>query len=615
MERYFGINYEFSKEKIYERIEQTVASGGKGYVCAVEGIVLTEAHKDPVYLDVVNHALFSISDSLWVPVFIRLIHHVKVQPYQGPQMFLDVIRMQRHRMYFLGGDKPLLTALQSNLQSLNPHVAQMTFRELPFCDVEDFDYEAIAKDINSDNPDIIWISLGAPKQERFAQRLLPHLQRGVMVAVGAAFKYYSGIPALQRAPQWMIRLHVEFIYRLFQEPRKQSRRLCGYLSALPSILRQECKLARQMARQGKNLTLPMRQFVELMRSGATGEPANAKLFQGPVAWLSLLRAAERQMLAGVAFEGIRSLPSELAPPRDVLMKWLLKSEKIHKMNELMDVRAAEAEAHFREKGLSSCILKGQGLARLYAKPTSRTPGDIDIWVDGDREQLIRMATALKPDAEPTYHHIDYHLFEDTEMELHYMPTWMYSPIKNRRLQRFFQDEARWDVLAPGGGFHVPSQRLDMVFVLVHIYRHFFTEGVGMRQLLDYYCVLRSCSDAEERNQVMQILRRLGMARFTAATMWVLGACFQLDGEHMLCSPDEPEGRFLLIEVMKAGNFGQYDARIHSSADETDWHRFLRKTQRNLHFLTRYPGEVLWSPLWKLWHWAWRKSNKLKTESS
>ena len=615
MDRYFGINYEFSKEKIYGRIDQTLGANGKGYVCAVEGIVLTEAHRDPIYLDVVNHSLFSISDSSWVPLFIRFIHHVKVKPYQGPQMFLEMVKMRRYKMYFLGSNALILNSLKENLVQYDPRIADMQFHELPFCDVEDFDYKAIAETINQDSPDIIWVSLGAPKQERFAQRLLPHLQRGVMVAVGAAFKYYSGIPSMQRAPQWMIRSHVEFIYRLFQEPRKQARRLCGYVSALPSILWTEWKLARQMERQGKNLTLLMRRFVELVRCGATGEPANAKLFQGQVPWLSLLHAAERQMLAGVAFEGIRSLPTEVSPPRDVLMKWLLKSEKIPKMNELMDVRAAEAEAHFREKGFPSCILKGQGLARLYAKPTSRTPGDIDIWVSGDREQLIRMATELKPDVEPTYHHIDYALFDDTEMELHYMPTWMYSPIKNRRLQRFFREEARWDVMAPGGGFHVPSLRLNLVFVLVHIYRHFFTEGVGMRQLLDYYCVLRSCRDAEERNQVMQVLRRLGMARFTAATMWVLGACFQLDGEHMLCSPDEPEGRFLLIEVMKAGNFGQYDARIHSSADETDWHRFLRKTQRNLHFLTRYPGEVLWSPLWKLWHWTWRKTNKLTTESS
>lgn len=387
-------------------------------------------------------------------------------------------------------------------------------------------------------------------------------------------------------------------------------RYCGIISR-PYNLWKEWRLHRLQQKQGKNLTTLMRRFMELVRCGASGEAADARLFQGTVPWLTLLRAAERQMLTGVAFEGIRSLPTEVAPPKDVLMKWLLKSEKIHKMNELMDVRAAEAEAHFLKKGFECCILKGQGLARLYAKPSSRTPGDIDIWVHGDREQLIHLATELDSHAEPTYHHIDYALFDDTEMELHYTPTWMYSPIRNRRLQRFFHDEARWDVMASDGDFHIPPQRIDLVFVLVHIYRHFFTEGVGLRQLLDYYCVLRACNDADERQRVMKVLRVLHMARFTAATMWVLGACFQLDGEHMLCSPDEFEGRFLLVEVMKAGNFGQYDSRIHSTANETEWHVFVRKTQRNFHFLTRYPSEVLWSPFWKLWHWVWRKKQTFK----
>lgn len=609
MERYFGINYELSQAKIYERIDETLAADGKGYVCVVDGIVLTQTYRDPAYSDVVNHSLFSIMDSSWVPLFVRWIHHKQIQYYHGPQMFLDAVRMQKYRMYFLGADQTLLDALRQNLLQYDPRVAEMQFRELPFCAVEDFDYAAIAEDINRDAPDIIWVALGAPKQERFMSLLLPHLQRGVMVAVGAAFKFHSGLSGQERAPEWLCKMNMEFVFRLFQEPKKQGKRVWGYLTALPAMLWDEWRLHRLQQQQGKGLTMLMRRFVELVRCGATGERPDTRLFQGTVPWPTLMHMAERQMLTGIAFDGIRLLPAELAPPRDLLMKWLLKAEKIHKMNELMDVRSAEAEAHFQQRGFSCCILKGQGLARLYAHPTSRTPGDIDIWVKGDRKELIDMATALKPDVEPTYHHIDYALFNDTEMELHYMPTWMYSPLKNRRLQRFFREEARWDVMAPGGGFHVPPQRLDLVFVLVHIYRHFFTEGIGMRQLLDYYCVLRSCHDADERRQVMQVLRQLGMARFTAATMWLLGKCFCLDGEHMLCSPDEPEGRFLLIEVMKAGNFGQYDARIKSSANETEWHLFIRKTKRNFHFLIRYPSEVLWSPFWKLWHWIWRKTNK------
>lgn len=373
------------------------------------------------------------------------------------------------------------------------------------------------------------------------------------------------------------------------------------------FLQEQMNTQGQKKKQSNNLSLYVRQFMELVLSGTTGQQADAALFQGTVPWLKLLSMAKRQMLAGVTLEGIRTLPTEVAPTKDIVIKWLLIADKIRKMNEAMDERAEQAEAHFAQQGLKCCILKGQGLARLYAKPTSRTPGDIDIWVEGSRQRLIRMAKELDATAEATYHHIDYALFKDTEVELHFTPSWMYSPQKNRRMQRFFREEARWDVEAPGGGFHVPSQRLNMVFVLAHIYRHFFTEGVGLRQVLDYYCVLVSCNDADERRYVMHVLEQLGMRRFTAAIMWVLAKCFRLDESHMLCPPDAKEGRFLLIEIMMAGNFGQYDARSKASADESEWHKYVRKTRRNLHFLTHYPSEVLWSPLWKLWHWTWRKA--------
>ena len=239
MERYFGINYEFSRAKIYEKIDQTIASGAKGYVCAVEGNVLTETKLDSAYRDIVNHSMFSICDSSWVPMFIRWIHHVKVQPYQGPQMFIDMVKMQKYQMYFLGSDSTTLSALRSNLQQYDPRIANMPFRDLPFCAVEEFEYESIAEDINHENPDVIWVSLGAPKQEQFVYRLEPFLKRGVMVAVGAAFKFHCGIPRLQRAPKWVINMHLEFLYRLFQEPKKQFRRLKKIISTLPSILREE----------------------------------------------------------------------------------------------------------------------------------------------------------------------------------------------------------------------------------------------------------------------------------------------------------------------------------------------------------------------------------------
>ena len=156
-------------------------------------------------------------------------------------------------------------------------------------------------------------------------------------------------------------------------------------------------------------------------------------------------------------------------------------------------------------------------------------------------------------------------------------------------------------------FYVPSSAMDRVFVLVHIYRHLFAEGIGLRQLLDYDRVLQATECDEERNRTMALLNALGMRRFTAAMMWVLHEVFGLDDSKMLCKPDVRRGQHLLKEVLAAGNFGKYDERGTVSHDYGSVNRFGQIMRRNLRFLKDYPQEVLCMPWWKLWHqWASRR---------
>ena len=86
-------------------------------------------------------------------------------------------------MFFMGASQTILNGLRSNLSQIDKRIDNMTFYELPFCDVEDFDYQNIAQMIEKDKAEIIWIALGAPKQEIFMNRLQPHLRKGVMIAV------------------------------------------------------------------------------------------------------------------------------------------------------------------------------------------------------------------------------------------------------------------------------------------------------------------------------------------------------------------------------------------------------------------------------------------------
>lgn len=210
------------------------------YICVADGVVMNIANRNPDYLNVVNGGMFSICDSGYVPLYLKWIYGVKREQYCGSQIFMDLIQMKKYRMFFMGTSTRTLAALKKNLVKLDSRIADMTFYELPFRHVNQFDYEDIAGKVNADGSDIIWVALGAPKQEIFMSKLKPYLNRGVMIAVGAVFKFYSGLEE-RRAPKWMVKNHLEFVYRLIKEPQKQVKRCFWIILTLPRLLFRECR--------------------------------------------------------------------------------------------------------------------------------------------------------------------------------------------------------------------------------------------------------------------------------------------------------------------------------------------------------------------------------------
>ena len=246
MNTYFNINYEFDKAEVHRQIE----AAQKGYICVADGVVMNTANRNPEYLKVVNGSLFSICDSSWVPVYLKSIYGVKYEQYCGSEIFKDIISSRKYRMIFMGTSQATLDGLRNELKKMNPDVERMQFVELPFRKVEDFDYPEIAKMIEEDGAKIIWVALGAPKQERFMNLLLPHLNQGVMLGVGAAFKFYSGTEE-SRCPAWMQKCHLEFVYRIMQDPKKQLKRCFWILWTLPGLYLGEVKRARKAKKESK----------------------------------------------------------------------------------------------------------------------------------------------------------------------------------------------------------------------------------------------------------------------------------------------------------------------------------------------------------------------------
>ena len=267
MQRYFHIDYEFDPVAVRERIDARCAGRDKSdpgvtqpqrsedgrsqgrslpagpescaaYVCVADGNVLVQVHKDPAYRAVVQGAMFSICDSSWVPVYLKRLYGFKPEQYCGSDIFRDLTGARKYTMAFLGASREVLDALRAELSKADPRILDMLFLELPFAKAEDFDYEGIAATVNAAGPDIVWVALGAPKQEFFAARLTPLLHRGVVIPVGAVFNFRAGL-GIKRAPDWMVKMHLEFLYRLFSEPRKQLRRVGQILRYTPAILREE----------------------------------------------------------------------------------------------------------------------------------------------------------------------------------------------------------------------------------------------------------------------------------------------------------------------------------------------------------------------------------------
>ncbi|GHU79301.1 glycosyl transferase [Bacteroidia bacterium] len=241
MDNYFNINLEFDREKVKNSVHNAIESGVAEYICSVDGNNLALANKNPAHLEVLNGSMFNVCDSAWIPLFVNWIYKTNYGNYTGPDLFLEYVKLKQYRQFFLGSNPEILEKLKKQLTGIDPAIAGMKFEALPYREVENFDYLHIAQRINEENPDIVWVSLGAPKQEQFMCRLKPFLKRGVMFGVGAAFKFYSGISEYKRAPHWMIRLKLEWLFRTFQEPKRMVKRYWNVFVSFPGLIVKELK--------------------------------------------------------------------------------------------------------------------------------------------------------------------------------------------------------------------------------------------------------------------------------------------------------------------------------------------------------------------------------------
>ena len=223
-------------------------------------------------------------------------------------------------------------------------------------------------------------------------------------------------------------------------------------------------------------------------------------------WQQLYSFASKQAILGLCFDGIERLgkeyPEELKQNpigRGLLMTWMGAAQQIRSQNMKVNGVAAKFYSKFRDDGLRCCILKGQGNALMYPNSYSRTPGDIDVWVNASREQITEYAKKhFELGDDIRYQHIETSV-DGVPVELHFFPCTMNNPIYNTRLQKWFKRNADLQCsnvvsLPDGAGdIAIPTTAFNVVYQLTHLYHHFFDEGIGMRQIIDYFLVVNDFS--------------------------------------------------------------------------------------------------------------------------
>ena len=412
-------------------------------------------------------------------------------------------------------------------------------------------------------------------------------------------------------------------------------------------------------------------------------------------WKALYRIAQKQCLVGILFDGIKKLPAEyVGMKKELLLQWMAESQMLEKANVRLNDAAIQVSEWFRKKGFRTCILKGQGNALMYPNPYSRTPGDIDIWVEGEDKRVISFVRSISPHEKACYHHIEFPSYKGVEVEVHYRPSFLLCFWHNRKLQKYYErvKEEQFShrvMLGEQGEIAIPTAEFNLIFQLTHIYAHLMNEGIGLRQLVDYYFVLcdfykvyqnfskthpssltlkggstafpkplspqgtgdvtapprrseplRSkvggpskvspdcagwdrlsiegdnsagsttavtSSASTALDVVQKKLKELGLWKFAEGIMYIMQEVFGMPASQLIVPPNEKYGKFVLNEVLEAGNFGKHDARNRFGRSQLGHN--LQRVYRDMRLVRYFPAEALCEPLFRIWHFFWRMKNK------
>ena len=353
-----------------------------------------------------------------------------------------------------------------------------------------------------------------------------------------------------------------------------------------------------------------------------GDKVDMSIVVANIDWRQLYSFATKQAIIGICFDSIERMGKEYSEElkqnpigRELLMNWMGKAQQIRRQNMKVNMVASKLYSMLRKDGVRCCILKGQGNALMYPNVYSRNPGDIDVWVNANRKIIMEYASKkFELEDDIRLQHVETAV-DGVPVELHFFPCTINNPIHNARLQKWFKRNADLQcsniVSLPDGigKLAIPTTAFNVVYQLTHLYHHFFDEGIGMRQIIDYYYVVTNDELLVIRDTLQRELKHLGLWKFAGAVMYVLHEVLGLSEEKMIAPMDEKRGKLLLAEILNGGNFGQHFTKYGHFTQQGMAKKYFLKIWRNMHFVRYYPAEALSEPFFRTWHFFWRMKNK------
>lgn len=342
-------------------------------------------------------------------------------------------------------------------------------------------------------------------------------------------------------------------------------------------------------------------YLKILAYGLTDDASIAPPNVDVVNWYKFYSFCESQAILGIGLQCIdklkKNLGISLKISQDLLLEWIGITEQIKAQNQILNKRTKELTEYLANKGKRSCILKGQGNALMYSKPLLRTPGDIDVWLEGSKKEIVEFVHKDYPKINVEYHHMQYPVFDDVEVEVHYYPSFCYNKWHNHRLLQYFKKESEIQFdNSTGLGFNAPTVPFNLVFQLSHMMRHFFTQGIGLRHAVDYYYLLKQDITEKEMQEVIYIMKRCGMYKFFQAIIWIVKEILGLNQNIKAVGPHAQAGKLILREMLRGGNFGHQYNNIGNTAFTT----YARQMSYNMQYIVEFPSEPLSRPFALAW---------------